>query len=212
MNDQAIEQEIKAKGLTAPRVTIEDVLANIMHIEVVKHISKSGQVLRWAVITAKNGFAITGRPSCSVSPENDNIELGEKIAIDNAKSEMWALMGYELRSKLSVKEEQEKRLSAAEDVVLRIAAINRGDESAKFSDEDLVYAATTRCACGAGMAYPKSMGPNGSWNCADVLTFRAAKKGDPNAVGHNSPLPFAFYEIGFPDFPVDGALCRATND
>lgn len=29
MNDQAIEQEIKAKGLTAPRITPDDIAANI---------------------------------------------------------------------------------------------------------------------------------------------------------------------------------------
>jgi hypothetical protein len=96
----SIESEIVAKGLTAPRITPADVEANISDVEFVKHVSKSGQVLRWAVLTARNGFAVTGRPSCAASSENDNAELGEKIALANAKEEMWPLMGYQLKSEL----------------------------------------------------------------------------------------------------------------
>lgn len=42
MTDQSIEQEIKAKGLTAPRITPADIDANIVDVEIVKHISKTG--------------------------------------------------------------------------------------------------------------------------------------------------------------------------
>ncbi|MFS4516805.1 Gp49 family protein [Delftia tsuruhatensis] len=87
--------------MTAPRVTPADLQANIVHTEIVKHISPSGQVLRWAVLTTRNGFAVTGRPSASVSSSNDNEEIGKKVAIDNAMQELWPLMGYELRSKLA---------------------------------------------------------------------------------------------------------------
>jgi len=86
---------------TEPRVTPADLEANIIHTEIVKHVSKSGQVLRWAVLTTRNGFAVTGRPSASVSPLNDVPATGESVAIENAKHELWPLMGYELRSKLS---------------------------------------------------------------------------------------------------------------
>ena len=101
MNDQAIEREVQAKGLTAPRVTLSQIEDAIKSIEIVKHVSASGQVLRWAVLNMRNGFAVTGRPSCSVSPENDDAELGKKIATDNAISEAWALLGYELKSRLA---------------------------------------------------------------------------------------------------------------
>lgn len=100
-NDNAIELEIQAKGLNAPRVTPADIEANIVDTEIVKHVSKSGQVLRWAVLTTRNGFAVVGQPSCSVSTQNDDAEIGEKVAINNSKSELWPLMGYELRSKLA---------------------------------------------------------------------------------------------------------------
>jgi hypothetical protein len=100
MSDKEIENEIQAKGLTAPRITLETLKANIAHIEIVKHVSPSGQVLRWAVLTTQNGFAVTGRPSASASSANDNAEIGEKIAIENATQELWPLMGYELKSRL----------------------------------------------------------------------------------------------------------------
>lgn len=100
MDDFEIEQKLQAKGLNAPRVTPEAVVANINNIEIVKYIAKSGQVLRWAVITMKNGFAVTGKPSASVSPENDDEEIGERIAIDNARNEIWPLMGYALKESL----------------------------------------------------------------------------------------------------------------
>lgn len=100
MNTPEIEQEIQAKGLNAPRVTPENLHKAIKDVEIVKHVSTSGQTLRWAVLTMQNGFAVTGKPSCSVSPENDNQELGEKIAIQNAQDEVWALEGYALKQKL----------------------------------------------------------------------------------------------------------------
>lgn len=99
-SEQDIEQKIQAAGLTAPRLSPADLDANIADIEIVKHISKSGQVLRWAVITAQNGFAMVGKPSVSVSPENDNAAIGEEVAIGNTRSEMWPLMGYALKQKL----------------------------------------------------------------------------------------------------------------
>lgn len=100
MNDLEIEQKLQLKGLNAPRVTPEAIVANIDNIEIVKYISKSGQVLRWAVITMKNGFAVTGKPSASVSPENDDEEIGERIAVANARNEIWPLMGYALKELL----------------------------------------------------------------------------------------------------------------
>lgn len=86
---------------TAQRITPAELDANIVDTEIVKHVSKSGQILRWAVLTTRNGFAVTGRPSASVSPLNDDQAIGESVAIENAKNELWPLMGYELRSKLA---------------------------------------------------------------------------------------------------------------
>ncbi len=101
MTDQTIEQEIQAKGLNAPRITPTDIEANIADVEIVKHVSKTGQVLRWAVITTSNGYAVVGKPSCAVSSANDNTEIGEKVAITNSREELWPLMGYALKERLA---------------------------------------------------------------------------------------------------------------
>lgn len=99
-DDSAIETEIQAKGLTAPRITPADLEAAIAHTEYVKHVSYSGQVLRWAVLTTHNGYAVAGRPSVAVSPANDDEEIGCKVARENAKQELWPLLGYALKQKL----------------------------------------------------------------------------------------------------------------
>lgn len=101
ISDDDIEMEIQAKGLTAPRVTPEDIEANIRHIDIVTYVGQSGQTLRWAVIETASGFLVPGKPSASVSPENDDEELGVKIAVDNARNELWPLMGYALKEQLN---------------------------------------------------------------------------------------------------------------
>lgn len=67
-SDAGIERLIQAKGKTAPRVTPADMEANIIDTEIVKHVSVGGQVLRWAVITTRNGFAVVGRPQSVFHP------------------------------------------------------------------------------------------------------------------------------------------------
>lgn len=96
-----LEAAIIAAGATAPRVTPEELQANITHTEIVKHISPSGQILRWAVITTRNGFAVAGRPSAAASSANDRRDIGERVAIENARAELWQLMGYALRERLA---------------------------------------------------------------------------------------------------------------
>lgn len=97
---ETLDQAHTRLGHTAPRVSLADLEANIVKVEYVKHISFGGQVLRWAVITTRSGFAVTGEPSASVSPQNDSAELGEKFALENARRALWPLMGYGLRQKL----------------------------------------------------------------------------------------------------------------
>ena len=119
--DQAIEQEIQAKGLTAPRVTLADIEANIAseHYFTAADGYRSApcfhpngqpadclpppaplELLTFCVLVLKNGFTVTGESACA-SPENFDSEIGRKIARQNAVSRIWPLMGYELRSKLS---------------------------------------------------------------------------------------------------------------
>ena len=125
MNDQAIEQEIQAKGLTAPRITPQDIEANIASeyyftadqgarhafLDAVAGNSEYSPdnfppvdpelcLLTFCVLVLKNGFTVTGESACA-SPENFDAELGRKIARQNAMQKIWPLMGYELRSQLA---------------------------------------------------------------------------------------------------------------
>ena len=47
----------------------------------------------------ENGFTVTGKPSASVSPKNNNKDIGKKIAYDNAYNNIWQLEGYLLFEK-----------------------------------------------------------------------------------------------------------------
>lgn len=119
----ALEREIQAKGLTAPRVTPADIEANIAteayftahegiegaraahgKYQLVRHNENAAEGpmrrLTFCVLVLRNGFTVTGESACA-SPENFDAEIGCRIARENAVQKIWPLMGYELRSKLS---------------------------------------------------------------------------------------------------------------
>lgn len=124
MNDQAIEQEIQAKGLTAPRITPQDIEANIVS----EHYFTARDGRRGAVADGtyvgrerpqfgEAGFGrarpadfLRPRPAqrlhcdrriACASPENFDAELGRKIARQNAVQKIWPLMGYALKEQLA---------------------------------------------------------------------------------------------------------------
>lgn len=112
MNDQEIDKEIQAKGLTAPRVTpqqIEDAIAFEYYlsgdqaIAVGNHPRHSNMhLLTICILVMNNGFLVTGESACA-SPENFDAALGKKIAREHAKQKIWPLEGYLLRQQLSTK-------------------------------------------------------------------------------------------------------------
>ncbi len=115
MNDAIIEAEIKAKGLTAPRITPADIEANIASTVYFTafdgfHGSDATEdqslatcdalrLLTFCVLVLRNGFTVTGESACA-SPENFNAEIGRKIARENAKQKIWVLEGYRLKEAL----------------------------------------------------------------------------------------------------------------
>lgn len=121
--DSAIEQEIQAKGLTAPRVKPADIEANIAS----EHYFTGDQgsaasafdihhpgppipgtplsLLTFCVLVLRNGFTVTGESACA-SPENFDAEIGRKIARENAKQKIWPLMGYALKQTMHEVETQ----------------------------------------------------------------------------------------------------------
>lgn len=97
-DEQAIESEIQAKGLNAPRLSPEKIDAVI--VEEDYHVFP-GTTLTVCCLKLRNGFTVTGE-SAAASPSNFNEEIGRKIARTNAREKIWALEGYLLREKLSV--------------------------------------------------------------------------------------------------------------
>lgn len=116
MSDTEIEQEIQAKGKTAPRITPADVQANIVSA----HYFTAGQgvaaedasyenlgdpgpeclaLLTFCVLVLRNGFTVTGESACA-SHENFDREIGRKIARENAVQKIWPLLGYQLKEQL----------------------------------------------------------------------------------------------------------------
>lgn len=114
-NDHTIENEIQAKGKTAPRVTPADIEANIEIAyyftgqEALQFAGQNGSpfaahrsmaLLTFCVLVLRNGFTVTGESACA-SPENFDAEIGRKIARQNAVAKVWPLMGYALKNELS---------------------------------------------------------------------------------------------------------------
>ncbi|WP_198086615.1 Gp49 family protein [Variovorax sp. E3] len=125
--DASDEALIQSKGKTAPRVTPTDIAANIISehfftaaegvtgaawVRVIDE--QAGSInafdaapppvslglLTFCVLVLRNGFTVTGESACA-SPENFDVEIGRKIARDNAVQKVWPLMGYELKQRLS---------------------------------------------------------------------------------------------------------------
>lgn len=112
--DNQIEEEIQAKGLTAPRVTPADIEENIAseHYFTAADgaFATEGQrpmalpddplaLLTFCVLVLRNGFTVTGESACA-SPENFDAEIGRKIARQNAAQKIWPLLGFRLRDNL----------------------------------------------------------------------------------------------------------------
>lgn len=114
MTDTAIEQEIQAKGLTAPRITPQDIEDNI--VGTFYFTAQNGVVgansalngplvaplalVTFCTLVLRNGFTVTGESACA-SPENFDAGIGRTIARKNAVEKVWPLMGYQLRSELA---------------------------------------------------------------------------------------------------------------
>lgn len=96
MTDQTVEQEIQAKGLTAPRITPADIDAAVAAASY--HVFE-GTTTTVCCLLLRNGFTVIGESACA-SPANFDAELGKRIARDNAKQKIWALEGYLLRDRL----------------------------------------------------------------------------------------------------------------
>ena len=94
--EKEIEQEIQAKNLNAPRLNPQYIDSCIIGEDY--HVFP-GTTLTVCCLTLKNGFNVTGE-SAAASAENFDKEIGEKIAKENARNQIWALEGYMLKERL----------------------------------------------------------------------------------------------------------------
>lgn len=129
MTNDDIEHEIQAKGLTAPRVTlqrIEEVIASEhyftayqgaavvnLHLADDAEATRALGLLTFCVLVLKNGFTVTGESACA-SPENFDAPLGRKIARQNAVNKIWPLEGYLLRQTLHSTSELNRALASGD--------------------------------------------------------------------------------------------------
>jgi hypothetical protein len=111
MSEETIEKEIQDKGLTAPRLTpdlIDSLITSKHFFNAYDAAGRPGatnknfdglMTLTFCVLVLKNGTTVTGESNC-VSKENFDAEIGQKIAFDNARNEIWSREGYLLKERL----------------------------------------------------------------------------------------------------------------
>ena len=108
MNKPVTEAELIAKA-TGPRITKEELEANVAGYSIFNvHEAltalgvpalEATKLLTIAVVTTNNGFTVVGESACAW-PANYDKDIGERLALGDAKNKLWALMGYELKSKV----------------------------------------------------------------------------------------------------------------
>lgn len=109
MSLQETEKECAAVAV-APRVSLAEIEASIKaeyYFTADKAIGAMDapvmdelKLLTVYIAVLKNGFTVIGK-TAPASPENFNAELGAKLAKEDAIRQIWPLMGFSLRDKLS---------------------------------------------------------------------------------------------------------------
>lgn len=109
-----LEDEIVAKGLTAPRITpkaVEDAVVSEYFFTAMDAVRGDVGIrvgdevplslLTFCVLVMRNGFTVTGESACA-SPQSFDAAIGRRVARENAIAKAWQLEGYLLKQRLSV--------------------------------------------------------------------------------------------------------------
>ena len=141
MTDNQIEQEIQAiiatKTSTTPRVTPDDIEANIAKElfftagQAARGLnlpaSPSDDLLTFCVLTLRNGFTVTGESAC-VSAENFSAQIGRDIARQNAVA----------KNRQRIADANRRRVTSAETKAKISAARKRTEEMKKQAQSPLM--------------------------------------------------------------------------
>ena len=107
-----IEKEVEARlvesGATAPRLSPDHIDAQIIkeyYVNAAEAVSSNGpfdealQCMTICFLVLRNGFIVMGTSACA-SPENFNVQIGRNLAYENARSKIWDLEGYALKTRM----------------------------------------------------------------------------------------------------------------
>lgn len=102
--DHEMERVLTEKGLTAPRVTVDEIDQDINNLKVHCYVVP-GTTTTIATAIMQDGFTVATDYSASASVENFDPDIGIEIATNNvlekARSELWRLRGFALKQKIS---------------------------------------------------------------------------------------------------------------
>lgn len=117
LTEGEIEQEIQNKGLAnGLRLTPQDIDKVIVGEEY-WHVPDTTTVV--CCLKLAVGYTVVGKAAC-VEPSNFDLEVGKKVAYDDARDQIWALEGYRLAcmrlAMRRMQEEIDKRNAAVPDL------------------------------------------------------------------------------------------------
>lgn len=193
MNDQELEQEIQAKGLTAPRVTNDQI--NALMARVSYFGGRIGETTSTVVHAFLDGeFLLASGHSACVSAANYDAEIGFNLAKSNAekkaRDQLWQLEGYALRKHL---ENQMDRIARVCHEVNKAYCEALGDNS-QPTWEDAPAWQRESARMGVDLHLMGNFGPEAShisWmnqKLEDGWTYGPVK--DPEAKQHPCMVPF----------------------
>ena len=108
------DEDLSARSATHPRVTIDDLKANVAELWYVNagdavEFTANGpnsvphehplRLMTLAFVVTRSGFVVVGK-SAPASPENFNEVKGRQFAYEDAIRQLWPLMGYALKERM----------------------------------------------------------------------------------------------------------------
>ena len=111
MTEKAIEQGIKAKGLTAPRLTPNHIDEQIRAVAFHQFHEFPGTTVTVCLLTLRNGAKVSGYNCGAIDPEQQNWEQGKNAAYSMALEKVWELEGYLLRDWIHANERATQKVS-----------------------------------------------------------------------------------------------------